>query len=89
MYAKRIAAQLKAATERRQFEKSRMTGRAGLTGLPSVKRQGDGTPWRQNEYKHDGNYSADENGERSAHWQIRHGRVAQLAVCRIGAKSRQ
>jgi hypothetical protein len=85
----RVAAQLKAATERRQFEKCRMTGRTGLSGLPSVKRQGDCTPWCQNEYKHDGNYSADENGKRSAHWQIRHGRVAQFADCRIGAKSRQ
>src|SRR5262249_31704231 len=68
----RVAAQLKAATERRQFEKSRMTGRTGLSGLASVKRQSDGMPWRQDEHKHDGNYSADENCRRSAYWQIRH-----------------
>jgi hypothetical protein len=53
--------------ERRQFEKSGMTSRAWLSGLASVKRQGDPTLWRQDKRKHDGNYSADENGKRFAH----------------------
>src|SRR5215469_6412876 len=84
-----VAAELKAAAKRRQLPKSRMAGRARLSGLASIKRQADGAPWRQIEYKHDGNYSADENGKRSAHWQIQHDRIAQFVVCRISAKSRQ
>jgi len=56
-----VTAELEPPAEWRQLQESRVAGRACLSGLARVKREGGGMPRRQRD---DGNHPGDENAER-------------------------